>query len=219
MANYEVCGEGQEAYQGLISRWESQLSRATLEVLVGMIASGKSTYAKMRAAEGAVIINDDAIVLAVHGGDYSLYQDSFKPIYKGVELSLLSLAASSHRDVIVDNTNLTSSRRSRWAGLAHAFDYRAVCTHFPKDSVVEHAWRRYKSSNRGISAEKWFDIANRHDSEYECPSLSEGFDFLDFRNASLQPLGYTTTTSSSSVCLEPEKIGEVFKRIPGLGGD
>ncbi len=38
-----------------------------VELLVGMIASGKSTYARRRAAEGAIIICDDAVKAALHG--------------------------------------------------------------------------------------------------------------------------------------------------------
>jgi dephospho-CoA kinase len=34
-----------------------------IEVLVGMIASGKSTYSRSRAQDGAIIINDDGPVL------------------------------------------------------------------------------------------------------------------------------------------------------------
>jgi hypothetical protein len=194
------------------------LSRATLEVLVGMIASGKSTYAKRRAAEGAVIINDDAIVLAVHGGDYSLYKESFKPIYKGVELAMLSVAASSHRDVIVDNTNLTISKRTRWASLAHAFDYRAVCMHFEKMAPAIHATRRFDTDSRGTSLQAWYGVALRHDKEYQCPSLSEGFDFLDFRNDD-QSDRFAETANSNSVCPGFEKITSGATWLSGLGSN
>ena len=42
------------------------LQRPKVEILVGPIASGKSTYLKHRVSQGAITINDDAIVNAVH---------------------------------------------------------------------------------------------------------------------------------------------------------
>ena len=50
-----------------------------LELLVGPIASGKSTYSNKAAKEGAIIVNDDAIVTALHGGDHTLYDKALKP--------------------------------------------------------------------------------------------------------------------------------------------
>jgi len=40
-------------------------------VLIGCIASGKSTYARKLARKGWVVINDDDIVKLVHGRDYT----------------------------------------------------------------------------------------------------------------------------------------------------
>jgi hypothetical protein len=40
-----------------------------MQILVGPIASGKSTFARKRATEGALIINDDALAAILHAGD------------------------------------------------------------------------------------------------------------------------------------------------------
>ena len=62
-----------------------QAKEGMIKVLVGHISSGKTTYSSQCAREGWVIINDDAIVNAVHGGDYTLYDKQWKPLYKGCE--------------------------------------------------------------------------------------------------------------------------------------
>ena len=44
-----------------------------IQVLCGMIASGKSTYANNAARSGTICINDDAIVNMLHANNYDLY--------------------------------------------------------------------------------------------------------------------------------------------------
>jgi len=52
-----------------------------IQILVGMIASGKSTYSKHAARLGFIVVNDDAIVNAVHGEDYTLYDKKLKLLW------------------------------------------------------------------------------------------------------------------------------------------
>lgn len=72
-----------------------------LEILFGPVASGKSTYSRRRASDGALIANDDAIVLAVHGGEYSLYAKELKPVYKALRGLVAQFGAALGRDVII----------------------------------------------------------------------------------------------------------------------
>jgi predicted kinase len=147
-----------------------------LEILVGMIASGKSTYAALRAREGAIIINDDAIQYDVHGGHYDLYDERLKPLYKTVGTAILFQAAALGKDVVVDTTAMSRKRRRRWIGLGHSFDYFVSVRQFPVGSPEEHAQRRYQSNNRGLSFETWLKVAQRHAQIYEPPHRTEGMD-------------------------------------------
>lgn len=147
-----------------------------VEVLVGMIASGKSTYAKRRAGEGAIIINDDAIVTMCHGGRYELYSKECKPIYKGVENSLFALAVLAKKDVVIDRgVNIRAQSRQRFIALAKSFDLSVDAVVFPKTAAAVHAQRRFDSDNRGLSLEKWRATALAHEREYEAPHLDEGY--------------------------------------------
>jgi hypothetical protein len=60
-----------------------------MEILVGPIASGKSTYARKRAAEGALIINDDALVAMLHAGDDTRYNTHNKNTYNAIETAAI----------------------------------------------------------------------------------------------------------------------------------
>lgn len=147
-----------------------------VEVLVGMIASGKSTFAKRRAAEGAIIVNDDAIVTALHGGDYGAYQNDLTPLYKHVEEAAFAIAVTLGRDVVIDRgVNVSANARRRWVGLAHAYNAHAVAVVFPRFSPKEHASRRFNSDGRGHSEKYWIEVAKARASRYDAPTEQEGF--------------------------------------------
>src|SRR5690554_6035008 len=97
-----------------------------IEVLVGMIASGKSTYALQRAREGAIIYNNDAVVEAVHGGDYKLYDERLKGLYDAVQMSIMYSAIKYGRDLVIDKTNLNRIKRQRYVHLGILNKVRVV---------------------------------------------------------------------------------------------
>ena len=147
-----------------------------IELLVGMVASGKSTYAKRRAQDGAIIVNDDAIVQAVHGGNYFLYKPKLKPLYKSIENHILYVAIASLQDVVVDKgVNIRKQSRVRWISLARSLDCEIVAIVFPKESAETHAKRRYSTDNRKLPYETWLKVAKIHEAEYSEPTLDEGF--------------------------------------------
>jgi predicted kinase len=148
-----------------------------IEVLCGCIASGKSTWAKKRAEEGWIIINDDAIVMAVHGNDYTLYHKSLKPLYKAVEDNILHTAVAMGKSVVIDRgLDLAQQSRQRWIALAKSLDIRIVARTFKVEKPEIHAKRRMESDGRGLPFEHWIEAAERHFSVYEPPTVEEGFD-------------------------------------------
>ena len=147
------------------------------QVLVGMIASGKSTYAKDVARRGGVIVNDDAVVTAVHGGDYGLYDERLKPLYKGVEAQIAVLAVAIGRDVVVDRgVNIRRSARARWVTFAKALDQKCEAVVFQRSAAAIHAARRQASDPRGHHPGYWLHVALHHEKDYDEPNVDEGFD-------------------------------------------
>lgn len=150
-----------------------------LELLVGPIASGKSTYCRKAANEGAIILNDDSIVTAVHGGDYRLYNESLKPLYKSVENTLVSVALAMGLRLVIDRPNHSARMRRRYIGLAHSFDCNVEIVLFKREAPEIHGQRRFDSDSRGHSLDYWIDVARHHDSIYEQPDQSiEQFDTM-----------------------------------------
>ena len=140
-----------------------------LELLVGPIASGKSTYCRTAAKEGAIIVNDDAIVIAVHGGDYFLYQKSLKPLYKSIENCIVGTALAMGKVVIVDRPNHSISMRRRYIGLGKSFDAIVRVVMFERHDPKVHRKRRFDGDSRGTSLESWIKIAQHHEDLYEQP--------------------------------------------------
>ena len=146
-------------------------SKPRLELLVGNIASGKSTYCKKAADEGFIIINDDAIVNAVHAGNYKLYNEDLKPLYKSTENAILNTALAMKQSVIIDRPNHTAAMRRRYIGIAHSFDVPVHVVMFAWAEPEVHAQRRFDSDSRGLTLEDWLYVANYHQDNYEEPDL------------------------------------------------
>lgn len=156
----------------------------TLEVLVGMIASGKSTYARKRADEGALVISHDDLTEMLHAR--YRYEDGLREVYRGIEKALAVEILLSGRDVIIDRTHLTRESRARWVRFARATIYRPriVAVVFPVESPGVHAERRFESDSRGRPWEDWVRVALHHHAQYleEPIKDDEGFDEIKWIN-------------------------------------
>jgi predicted kinase len=148
-----------------------------MEILVGPIASGKSTYARKRAAEGALIINDDALVAMLHAGDDTRYNAHNKNTYKAIETAAIVAILAAGIDVVIDRPNHKRATRQRYIGLAKSFDAQVTMVMFKREPPEIHARRRFDSDSRGHSLEWWTAVARRHEAHYEPPLINlEHFD-------------------------------------------
>ena|SRR3990167_9682446 len=158
-----------------------------LQVLVGMIASGKSSYARNAANHGVVSVNDDAIVSMLHAGKHTLYSKSLKPLYKAIENAVASTALAMRLTVIIDRgVNVSVNSRKRWTAIARSLDAECEALVFPKQFAHTHAERRFASDPRGQTLEDWLAVADRHHAEYQEPTKEEGFS--EIRMISLQDI-------------------------------
>lgn len=147
-----------------------------LEILIGMIASGKSTYCKKRALEGAIVINDDSIVNALHANEYTKYNKGLKPLYKAIENLSISWGLAHDLDVLIDRPNLNSNTRRRYIELARAADCEVIeAVVFPLITPSIAAARRASGEDRGRDYKYWFNAASYQYSLYQEPKMEEGF--------------------------------------------
>ena len=153
-----------------------------LIILIGTIASGKSTYAREKAGSyDFFVLNDDAIVTMLHGGNYNRYDKENKPIYKSIENAIVTSVLSQGRDLIIDRgVNITRRSRKRFIGLASAFDVDSYAIVFPFEEPKVHVERRMLSDHRDLTYDHWMEAVERHIQEYEVPLMEEGFKNIKF---------------------------------------
>lgn len=151
-----------------------------IQILVGCISSGKTTYCRKRAQEGWIIMTDDAIVDAVHGGDYTLYDKALKPLYKSIENHIVHMAVAMGKNVVIDRgLNISAISRQRWITMSRSLDMPISAVIFEKFDPGIHARRRFDADPRGLSFEYWCQVANKHEAVYERPDLSEGYESIE----------------------------------------
>jgi predicted kinase len=146
-------------------------------ILVGCIASGKSTYCKNAAKSGQIIINDDSIVNLLHADDYTLYDKNLKILYKSIELNILSMGLCLGKSIVIDRgLNVSIKGRQRYLALAKSYDVECHAIIVPMDTPQVHARRRADHDGRGHDYDYWLDVAKAHYYSYDTPSIDEGFD-------------------------------------------
>jgi hypothetical protein len=160
-----------------------------LEVLVGMVGSGKSQYARKRAKQGSLCIAHDNLTAMLHC-EYR-YEQGLRDCYRGMEESIAWAALNAGRDVIIDRTNLTAESRRRWLRWArevydslNTFNGKGpttlvVAVAFPVEAPEVHARRRFEADPRGRSYEEWLSVARHHWAQAQAEPLSEGEGFAE----------------------------------------
>lgn len=141
---------------------------------VGLPYSGKSTYSRQLNSQNFIFLSTDEIITNISQRYSVTYGQSFKHLYDFAEMILnktLEQAVQKENHIYWDQTNL--SARTRAKRLARIPDtYRKICLSFeePNDKLLEY--RRNFRHDKIIDDE----IYKKLKSQYEPPSLVEGFD-------------------------------------------
>jgi predicted kinase len=157
---------------------EEETDMPIIECLVGPIASGKSTYARNRADEGALVISHDDLTQMLHA-EYR-YEEGKRLLYRRMEFALADLVVEAGLDLVIDRTHLTCESRARWIDYARSKSVPIVAVVFPDEGPHVHACRRYHSDARGRTFEEWRAVARHHfaQARAEPIDISEGFDYV-----------------------------------------
>lgn len=151
-----------------------------LELLCGMIASGKSIYARKRADQGALIVCHDDLTEGLHG-EYR-YEPGLRDLYRGMMLEMARLATVAGRDVILDRTHLTRESRKLWVDAARSWQVPIVAIEFPVYDPAIHAQRRFTADPRGRSFDQWLEVARHHYGQRVSEPLWDDEGFAELRH-------------------------------------
>lgn len=180
---------------------------AKIELLIGMIGSGKSTYARTRAREGALVVSHDDLTAMLHA-EYR-YEQELRACYRKMEESIAWAALTAGRDVIIDRTHLTAESRRRWVEWARHYDSLntfegrgpetpIVAITFPLWPAHAHATRRHHADARGRTFLEWHQVAIHHAEQAQAEPLdwqAEGFAELKEIDVPPWPAGLSEQTA------------------------
>ena len=149
----------------------------TIYMLIGVPASGKSTWVEKNKGNSLVISSDDLIeeYAKSQGKTYNeVFKEQIKVANK-IMLEHAEAAFAADQDVIWDQTNLT--KKSRASKLA------IVPKHYRKDAVffatpLEEEWQRRLNSRHGKSIPA--HILDSMVEMLEMPDSSEGWNIIEY---------------------------------------
>ena len=147
----------------------------TLYMLIGMPASGKSTWFKNIVADKSSVtyLSTDQYIetyAAVQGKTYNEVFDEYIETATNLMLLESEIASHSENDVYFDQTNLTV--KSRKKKLSWFPDHRKVAVVFNSCSPIEYINRLNSRVGKSIPQHVLKSMA----ASYQKPTLEEGFD-------------------------------------------
>lgn len=144
-----------------------------LYVLVGLPASGKSTWAEQQKFENTVLVNTDKHVEAfakAHNQTYSEVFTDYMPQAIGLMMDEVREAVAEGKNIIWDQTSTT--RASRVRKFNHTMNYKKVAVIFRTPEPEEHKRRLASRPGKEIP----IDVLAQMSEQWEEPTLEEGFD-------------------------------------------
>lgn len=145
-----------------------------IQILIGNIGAGKSTYVKRMVDKGYVVISKDALRYMVGGGQY-IYDEALEPVIHTMATGILLLLVFSRKNIIIDETNMSITERKDFMQYKYILDYKYTAIVFPKLSKEESVARRLQANHGVTPKEVWEQVWERKNAEYEEPTKEEGF--------------------------------------------
>ena len=146
-------------------------------VLVGNVATGKSTYAKTIIPKGYICMSRDAIRYMIGAGKY-IFNTTLEPDIFASEVAILNQFMPSGINIVVDEVGMSPRLRKRYLDLAEQYHYKVEAHIMPKTTLEEAIKRKMNGSgcNHGnYQAKTWEVIWHKFDQAYIRPTKGEGF--------------------------------------------
>lgn len=148
-------------------------------ILVGVPASGKSTWRVTRLGGFGIELSTDDIIERLADRWGFTYNEIFKDTISFAEKVMkrdLIAAAERDVDIIIDRTNLTAKSRRKWIEMLKLYQYDIEAVVFPMPGTAKlstEEWNRRLDSRPGKTIPG--HILSPMIEHYEPPTLSEGF--------------------------------------------
>jgi predicted kinase len=162
------------------------MDKPKLLIMVGNIASGKSTWIKNFLETNKteyIVLSKDALRRMIGAGRYT-YNEKLEPIIHENILAMLHHYMKQNINIIIDETNMDKATRKEFLFLTKnisslGYDYYiiAVCITSPSKEIIKKRIEQRKGKLEWDSTppEIWMEIWERKQNLFEQPTLEEGF--------------------------------------------
>lgn len=156
------------------------MKNKTCYILVGVPASGKSTWLKEQdRLDNTWVLSTDDVIEEVANQFGFTYNEVFKELINFADKVMWQDAHYAAQDsctVYVDRTNLSAKARKRFIDFFKQYDYTFKAIVFPQPDETE--WHRRLNSREGKTIPA--HVLQNMQNSYEIPLLSEGFDEITY---------------------------------------
>lgn len=153
-------------------------------ILVGVPASGKSTWLAENMPMGSWIISTDMIIEYL-AEDYGFtYNEIFSETIRFADMVMVKrmiFAAERGYDLYIDRTNMSEKSRRQFITKLKKYGYTFDAVVFPEvgsEALSEQEWERRLNSREGKTIPP--EVLKKMQNSYEIPLKSEGFENITF---------------------------------------
>lgn len=157
----------------------------SLYIPIGIMGSGKSTWARKMAAENpkVKIVSPDVIREMLNGG-YKYHAELDSMIDCTVIYTTHNLLAMKY-DVIIDCCNLMNERRRKWikgvTTYVAGMKVRFVAVIFPNKDKQWHVDNRMKEPHGSYTRKEWENVYDLHQKQFE--PIEEDYDEVIYKES------------------------------------
>ena len=147
----------------------------TCYILIGVPASGKSTWLSEEGVDAEVLASSDNTIEVVAARYGMTYSQGFKTLIDFAQLVFendLKTAIKDNLNIVIDRTNLTPKVRKRFIDMFKKAGYKITAIYFETPQQAE--WDRRIKSRPGKEIPDY--VLKSMSLNFTIPSLEEGFD-------------------------------------------
>lgn len=148
-------------------------------ILIGVPASGKSTWVSMNRIDGAWVISTDDIIEELSHRYGMTYDEGFRDLIKFAEKVMwanIKMAAEEGRSIYIDRTNISEKGRKKFIDFLKPYGYTFEAIDF--ETPEDDEWDRRLASRQGKTIPTY--VLESMADNYEMPLPSEGFEKITF---------------------------------------
>ena len=151
-------------------------------ILVGLPATGKSTWRNAEEYENVTMISSDDLIekeAEAVGKTYDeVFEDNIKWTDKAAKINYETALRKGDDAIVVDRTNMSIKSRSYFVSKAKEYGYQLIAVVFKKPETREeyNQWHDRLMGRKGKTIPDY--VINGMLRSYERPSAAEGFDLV-----------------------------------------